>query len=73
MDLFIDPDGVVVVRNCGCGKHGLTSLWDDHDEEWQKANRVEAEQIVARHRARPFQDKGRFDQALKVIEKVRDA
>ena len=49
MDLFIDRDGVVMVRNCGCPLHGLNSLWDSHDEDWKQQHRKGAEIIVAEH------------------------
>ena len=42
MDIFVDRSGTVVVRNCGCGKHGLTSLWDDHDNDWKAKSGKEA-------------------------------
>lgn len=53
MDIYVDPSGVVMVRNCGCGKHGLTSFWDDHDAAWQQQNRKEAEELTAKFAARP--------------------
>lgn len=49
MDIFVDPAGTVIVRNCGCYRHGLNSLWDDHDEDWKSKNRKDAEVIVAEH------------------------
>ncbi len=68
MDIFVDPEGVVMVRNCGCGKHGLTSFWTEHDEKWQKKNRAEAEVIVSGHENR-FGKHGRFDEARRMIAK----
>ena len=66
MDLFVDPDGVVMVRSCGCPKHGLNSLWDDHDENWKKQNRKTAEEIVVEHGKRDHLGRGRahLDAAL---------
>lgn len=49
MDIFVDRDGVVMIRSCGCPKHGLNSLWDDHNEGWKSKNRRDAETIVGEH------------------------
>ncbi len=66
MDIFVDPDGVVVVRNCGCGKHGLTSFWDEHDKKWRGQNRSEAIAILAKRNFGP----GRSGAARVLIEKT---
>lgn len=50
MDLFVDPDGVVMVRNCGCDKHGFNSLWDSHDEDWKAGHRQEANRVLDERR-----------------------
>ena len=70
MDIFVDPEGCVMVRNCGCGKHGLTSFWTEHDKEWQKDHLIKARAIIGQHRARFAKDKERFDRADAVVEKI---
>ena len=59
-----------MVRNCGCGKHGLTSFWTDHDKEWQRAHRAEAWTIVAEFRKRWPRDTERFARADAIVEKA---
>ena len=71
MDIFVDPEGCVMVRNCGCGKHGLTSFWTEHDQAWQRANRVAAAAIVGAHEKR-FGRHGRFSEAARVIARKAD-
>jgi len=68
---YVDREGCVVVRDCECGSHGVTSLWTDHDGTWRSAHRVEAAELIDRSRTRRLRDEVRFDVALDMISKER--
>lgn len=68
MDIFVDRDGVVMVRDCGCPRHGPNSLWDDHDDDWKQNQKDRAAAAVSSQRSqRHLRDGGRFDKAERTI------
>ena len=69
IDFSVDGAGVLIVRNCGCGKHGLISTWTDHSEEWQSANAAHARRVIGEFRARWPERVTALDSAAALVRK----